>query len=368
MRDRTPARRPRPEPDTLVPVTQLHDPAWRGFASDNYAGAHPEVLAALAEANGGHQVAYGEDVYTAHLQQVAKRHFGERAEAWPVFNGTGANVTALTAMLPRWGAVVATSTAHIHTDENAAPERVSGLKLLTVATPDGKLTPELIDEEAWGWGDEHRAQPLVVSITQSTELGTVYTPDEVRAIADHVHARGMRLHMDGSRLSNAAASLGTGLREFTADSGVDVISLGGTKNGMIYGEAIVVVNPDAVDGLIFLRKLSMQLASKMRFTSAQLIALYEGDLWLRSASHANAMAARLRASLEGIDGLTFTQQTQANAVLVTLPPGVADRLRETFRFYDWNPATREVRWMTAFDTTEADIDTFVAAIRKELAA
>ena len=349
-------------------MTQLHDPQYRGFASDNYAGAHAEVIAAIAEANGGHQIAYGEDVYTARLQEVMKEHFGERAEAFPVFNGTGANVTALTSLLPRWGAVVATATAHIHTDENAAPERVSGLKLLTVQTPDGKLTPELIDEEAWGWGDEHRAQPLAVSITQTTELGTLYSVDEIRAIADHVHAKGMALHMDGARVSNAAAALGVGLRDFTTDAGVDILSFGGTKNGLLYGEAVVVLNPDVSDGLIYLRKLSMQLSSKMRFVSAQLIALLTDDLWLRSASHANAMAARLRASLEGIDGLTFTQQTQANAVFAILPAGVADRLRENFRFYDWNPATREVRWMTAFDTEEADIDAFVAAIRKELAA
>ncbi|CAN5427408.1 low specificity L-threonine aldolase [soil metagenome] len=347
-------------------MTQLHDPAYRGFASDNYAGVHPEVLEAITEANGGHQIAYGEDVYTAKLQEVMRSHFGERAEAFPVFNGTGANVTALTSVLPRWGAVVATSTAHIHTDENAAPERVSGLKLLTVPTPDGKLTPALIDEEAWGWGDEHRAQPLAVSITQSTELGTIYTIDEVRAIADHAHERGMVLHMDGARIANAAAALGVGFREFTTDAGVDILSFGGTKNGLLYGEAIVVLNPEVSDGLIFLRKLNMQLASKMRFVSAQLIALLTDELWLRSASHANEMATRLRGSLEGIDGLTFTQATQANAVFATLPPGVADRLRETFRFYDWNPATREVRWMTAFDTTEADIDAFVAAIRKEL--
>ena len=348
-------------------MTRLHDPEYRGFASDNYAGTHPEVLAAIADANGGHQIAYGEDVYTARLQEVMKEHFGERAEAFPVFNGTGANVTALTSVLPRWGAVIATSTAHIHTDENAAPERVSGLKLLTVATPDGKLTPDLIDEEAWGWGDEHRAQPLAVSITQTTELGTLYTPDEVRAIADYAHERGMVLHMDGARLSNAAAALGTGFRDFTTDAGVDILSFGGTKNGLLYGEAIVVLNPDVSEGLIFLRKLNMQLASKMRFVSAQLIALLTDDLWLRSASHANAMAARLRGALDGIDGLSFTQQTQANAVFAILPAGVADRLRESFRFYDWNPATREVRWMTAFDTTESDIDAFVAAIRKELA-
>ena len=181
-------------------MTQLHDTSLRGFASDNYAGAHPEILQAIADANGGHQIAYGEDVYTARLQEVMKQHFGDAAEAFPVFNGTGANVTALTSMLPRWGAVVAASTAHINTDEGGAPERMTGLKLLTVDTPDGKLTPALIDEQAWGWGDEHRAQPLAVSITQTTELGTLYTVEEIRAIADHVHERGMMLHLDGARI------------------------------------------------------------------------------------------------------------------------------------------------------------------------
>ncbi|MET3769039.1 threonine aldolase [Marisediminicola sp. UYEF4] len=349
-------------------MTQLHDTTYRGFASDNYAGAHPEVIAAIGAANGGHQVAYGEDVYTARLQEVMRGHFGEQVEAFPVFNGTGANVLSLESILPRWGAVVCTGNAHIHTDENAAPERIAGLKLLTVPVSDGKLTPELIDTEAWGWGDEHRAQPLAVSITQSTELGTAYTPAEVRAIADHVHERGMTLHMDGARLSNAAASLGVPFREFTTDAGVDILSFGGTKNGLLFGEAVVVLNPDVSQGLIYLRKMNMQLASKMRFVSAQLIALLEGDLWLRSASHANAMAQRLRAAVEGIDGVTLTQQTQANAVFAILPAGVADRLRESFRFYDWDPATREVRWMCAFDTTEADIDAFAAALTRELAA
>jgi len=349
-------------------VTQLHDTNYRGFASDNYAGAHPEVLAAIAEANGGHQVAYGEDVYTARLGEVMKQHFGEKAEVFPVFNGTGANVTALTSLLPRWGAVVATSTAHIHTDENGAPERISGLKLLTVDTPDGKLTPELIDREAWGWGDEHRAQPLAVSITQTTELGTLYTVDEIRAIADHAHSLGMKLHLDGARISNAAAALGVPLRDFTTDAGVDILSFGGTKNGLLYGEAVVVLDPEASDGLLFLRKLNMQLASKMRFVSAQLIALLTDDLYLRSAGHANDMAARLRGALEAaaLPGLEFTRETQANAVFAILPPGAADRLRESFRFYDWDPAAREVRWMTAYDTTEGDIDAFVAAITAEL--
>jgi threonine aldolase len=292
---------------------------------------------------------------------------------FPMFNGTGANVTALMSLVPRWGAVVTTRTAHIHTDENGAPERVGGLKLLTVDTPDGKLTPELIDREAWGWGDEHRAQPLVVSITQTTELGTLYTAGEIRAIADHVHAKGMTLHMDGARIANAAAALGVPLREFTTDAGVDILSFGGTKNGILYGEAIVALDPAVADGLIYLRKLNMQLASKMRFVSAQLLALLDDDLYLRSAGHANAMAARLRAALDEsvakgeVAGLSFSQPTQANAVFAVLPNDAAERIREKVRFYDWNRATGEVRWMTAFDTTEADVDAFVTVIRDELA-
>ncbi|MFC5929815.1 low specificity L-threonine aldolase [Cryobacterium melibiosiphilum] len=353
-------------------MTQLHDLHTRGFASDNYSGIHPEILAAIASANGAHQIAYGEDVYTARLQQVFTRHFGEGVEAFPVFNGTGANVTGLQSMLPRWGAVICAATAHIHNDEGGAPEGVGGFKLLPVVTPDGKLTPALIDQEAWGWGDEHRAQPLVVSITQSTELGTVYSVDEVRAIADHAHSRGMTLHMDGARISNAAVSLGVPLAAFTRDAGVDVLSFGGTKNGMMLGECIVVLNPSASVGLKYLRKSNMQLASKMRFISAQLIALLDGDLWLRNATHANTMAARLRSAVErgqadgSLSGIRFTQATQANAIFAVLPPGVADRLRESFRFYDWDPATGEVRWMCGFDTTEDDIDAFVAALSQEL--
>lgn len=347
-----------------------HDPAIRGFASDNYSGIHPDVLSAIAEANGGHQIAYGEDAYTERLQEVFRSHFGETAQAFPVFNGTGANVTGLQSMLPRWGAVIAASTAHINVDEGGAPEKIGGFKLLTVPTDDGKLTPELVDREAWGWGDEHRSQPLVVSITQSTELGTLYTAEEIRALADHAHERGMKLHVDGARISNAAAALGLPLRAFTTDAGVDVLSFGGTKNGAMLGEAIVVLNPEASDGLLFSRKFNMQLSSKMRFVSAQLIALLEGDLWLRNASHANAMARRLRGGIEAgiaegsITGVGFTQQTQSNGVFATLPDGVADRLRESFRFYDWDAARREVRWMCGFDTQEEDVDAFVAELSR----
>src|SRR6478736_1159771 len=357
-----------PRPLGLMLVTTLHDPNIRGFASDNYSGIHPEVLAAIAAANDGHQIAYGEDDYTARLQQVFVQHFGEGVEAFPVFNGTGANVVGLQSMLPRWGAVIAASTAHINVDEAGAPERVAGIKLLPVPTDDGKLTPELIDREAWGWGDEHRAQPLVVSLTQSTELGTLYTVDELKAIADHIHGLGMHLHMDGARLSNAAASLGLPLRAFTRDVGVDVLSYGGTKNGAMLGEAIVVLNPQASEGLKFLRKFDMQLSSKMRFVSAQLIALLEGDLWLRNASHSNAMAQRLRAGVEAgiadgsIRGVGFTQATQSNGVFATLPDGIADQLRESFRFYDWDAAKNEVRWMCGFDTEESDVDAFVAEL------
>jgi threonine aldolase len=350
-------------------VETLHDTCYRGFASDNYAGVHPAVLTALAAANGGHQVAYGEDVYTARLRQLIRAEFGSTADVFPVFNGTGANVVALTAMLPRWGAVVCATTAHIHTDEGGAPERVSGLKLYPVPTPDGKLTPELIASEARGWGDEHRAQPLAVSITQNTELGTLYTPGEVRAIADFAHDHGMGLHMDGARIWNAAAALGMPFREFTTDAGVDVLSFGGTKNGLLGAEAVVVIDPARVEGMLYLRKLSMQLASKMRFTSVQLLTLFDDGLGLESAAHANRMAARLRSGLEaaGLHGLTFSQQTQANAIFAVLPNDAADRIRERVRFYDWDRAAGEVRWMCSWDTTESDVDGFITAIREELA-
>ncbi|MEU2233462.1 threonine aldolase family protein [Streptomyces vietnamensis] len=344
-----------------------HDPSVRGFASDNYAGAHPEVLAALALANEGHQVAYGEDQYTEHLQRIMHSHFGPTAEAFPVFNGTGANVTALQALTDRWGAVICAETAHINVDEGGAPERMGGLKLLTVPTPDGKLTPELIDRQAWGWEDEHRAMPQVVSITQNTELGTVYTVEEIRAIVEHAHAKGMKVHLDGARIANAAASLDVPMRAFTNAVGVDVISYGGTKNGMLFGEAVVVLNPDAVSHMKHLRKLSMQLASKMRFVSVQLEALLAKDLWLRNARHANAMARRLAAGVRELDGVEILYPVQANAVFARLPHEVSRRLQERFRFYFWDEAAGDVRWMCAFDTTEDDVDAFLQALKEELA-
>ena len=299
------------------------------------------MLAALADANGGHQVSYGEDATPERWRRSCASSSAPRAEVFPVFNGTGANVVALTSLLPRWGAVVATSTAHIHTDEGGAPEKVTGLKLFVVPTPDGKLTPELIATEAWGWGDEHRAQPLAVSITQTTELGTLYTPDEVRAIADYAHEHGMALHMDGARIWNAAAALGVPFREFTVDAGVDILSFGGTKNGLLGAEAVVVLDPDRVDGLVFLRKTTMQLVEQDAVPVARSCSRCSTA---GSASPRRRTRTRWRHGCAGrsknspCPGLGFSQPTQANAVFAVLDNAAADRIREKVRFYDWDRA------------------------------
>ncbi|MGP9528477.1 threonine aldolase family protein [Glutamicibacter sp. AOP5-A2-18] len=345
-------------------MTSLHDANIRGFASDNYSGVHPRILEAITRANGGHQISYGEDQYTEQLGKTAREIFGDEATIFPVFNGTGANVTALQSLLPRWGAVICASTAHINVDENGAPERVGGFKLLQVQTPDGKLTPELIDQEAWGYGDEHRAQPLAVSITQATELGTLYTPQEIKAITDHAHKLGMKVHLDGSRLSNAAAALDVPLRALTTDAGVDIVSLGGTKNGILLGEGILTLRKELAEDMKYLRKMNMQLGSKMRFISAQLIELYGTGLWKELAGHANAMAAKLAQAVEQIDGVELVYPTQANGVFAKLPTAVSDELRKHFRFYDWDRAAGEVRWMCSFDTTEEDVAAFITKLRE----
>ncbi len=339
----------------------------RGFASDNYAGIHPEILTALTEVNSGHQPAYGDDAVTARLGEVIRGQFGEQAQVFCVFNGTGANVVALQSACRPWEAVICARNAHIDADEGGAPERVAGIKLHTIATTDGKLTPELIDAQAWGFGVVHRAQPRVVSITQSTELGTVYTADEIRAITTHAHNHGLVVHLDGARISNAASSLGSSLRDFTTDAAVDLVSLGGTKNGALAAEAVVVLNPDLADAVPFVRKTFMQLSSKMRFTSAQLIALFDGDLWRRSADHANAMAARLSEGLAAIDGVRITQPTQANAVFAVLPAEVTVRLQQRHHFYVWDHLTGEVRLMCAWDTEAGDVNAFLADVATEMA-
>lgn len=345
-----------------------HDATSRGFASDNYSGIHPEVLEAIAAATGGHQTSYGDDDYTAALQLAIQRHFGPQATAYPVFNGTGANVVSLQAATTRWGAVICSETAHINVDECGAPEKMAGLKLMTVPTPDGKLTPALIDREARGFTDEHRAQPQVVSLTQSTELGTLYTIDELSAICEHAHSAGMMVHLDGARISNAAVSLGAEFADFTTKVGIDILSFGGTKNGLMMAEAVVVLNPTLDNHVKYIRKSSMQLGSKMRFLSAQLLALLEGDLWRRNATRSNAMAQRLATAVADIPGVQVTRPVQANAVFAILPAEVTRRLQQQFRFYVWDESTGEVRWMTTFDTTEGDVDTFAAAIAQEMSA
>ncbi|WP_051571654.1 threonine aldolase family protein [Cryptosporangium arvum] len=338
------------------------------FASDNYSGVHPSVLAAIAAANVGHQVSYGGDDHTERLQAVFRSHFGDHARAYPVFNGTGANVVALQAAADRWASVICADTAHVHVDECGAPEKVAGLKLLPVPTEHGKLTVAAIAREARGFDDQHRAQPQVVSLAQPTELGTVYTPDEIRTIVEFARTRNLRVHLDGARLANAAAHLDLPFRAFTTDVGVDLLSFGGTKNGLLLGEAVVVLTPGLDHALVRSRKASMQLASKMRFLSAQFVALLETDLWRSNAAHANAMATRLHERVRDVPGLRVSRPVQSNAVFATLPPAALAELHQRFHFYDWDESIHEARWMTSFDTTPEDVDRFSSVVRSILAA
>jgi threonine aldolase len=342
------------------------DALRRGFASDNAATIHPEVLSAIARANVGHTKGYGHDDFTQAVERRFTEHFGEAARSFLVFNGTAANVLCLRAACRPWEAVICADTAHLNVDECGAPEAIAGVKLLSARAQDGKLTPELIDALHTRGGDEHAVQPRVVSISEATELGTVYRPAEIRALAEAAHARGLLLHVDGARLSNAAAALDVSLREITADAGVDLLSFGGTKNGLLAGEAVVFLAPGLADGFEYLRKQSLQLASKMRFLAAQFDALLTEDLWRRCARQANAMAARLAGAVADLPGLTITRPVEANAVFATLPAGAAHSLQQQFPFYVWDEARGEVRWMCSWDTTEEDVDEFAAAIAAAL--
>ncbi len=332
------------------------------FASDNHAGVHPEVLAAILAADGGYATAYGDDPVTAEAVRLFRRELGEQVEVFPVFNGTGANVVGLQSMLRTYEAVVCAETAHINVDECGAPERFLGAKLIDVPTPDGKLTVEAVDRAVWGIGDLHHVQTRVLSLTQSTELGTVYTLDELAALTSWAHEHALFVHLDGARLSNAAVSLGVGIAELSA--GIDVLSYGGTKNGAMGVEAVVVLNPELAHVMPFVRKQAMQLGSKMRYLSAQLVALLTDDLWRRNATHANAMAARLAAAVDGAVGVELTGAVDANAVFAILDPAVTAKLQAEYAFYVWNEATGQVRWMTSWSTTEADVDAFAARVRE----
>jgi threonine aldolase len=340
----------------------------RGFASDNFAGAHPDVLAAVAAANEGHVPAYGEDPYTFAAESRLRHHFGDAARPFLVFNGSAANVLSLMHTARPFEAVICPETAHMNVDECGAPERIAGVKLLTIAAPGGKLTPELVEARLRSVriGDQHAAQPRIVSISNASELGTVYTPAEVRAVADISHQRGMLLHVDGARLANAAACLDLPLRALSTDAGVDVVSFGGTKNGLLLGEAVVFLDPDLAPDFEFIRKQSLQLASKMRFIAAQFEALLRDDLWHRNAAHANAMAARLANAVKELPGVRITELVEANGVFAILPRAATQRLLATWPgeipFHVWNEETGEVRWMTAWDTTPDDVDRFAAAV------
>ena len=350
----------------------------RGFASDNYAGVHPAVMDAMAAINHGHEVAYGEDSVTAKFDELVRELFGPNAVGFPVFNGTGANVVALQAATKRWEAVICASSAHIHVDEGGAPEKMAGLKLWTVPTSTGKLTAELVASQIFDMGVVHRAQPGVVSITQTTEMGTLYQLDESREIADVAHQHGLRLHLDGARISNAAAALGMSFKQFTTDAGVDLVSLGGTKIGALAAEAVIVTDASTARGrelaeaMPFLRKTSMQLASKMRFMSAQLIALFENqaELAINNARHANAMASRLYDGVVRIAAshpeISVENPAEANAVFPVLPAWLTERLQGEYRFYVWNQETGQVRWMCAWDTTVEDVDGLLAKLEESL--
>jgi threonine aldolase len=342
----------------------------RGFASDNHSGVHPEVLSAIQAANDGHAPAYGDDRYTAAAEERFREHFGPEARAFLVFNGSGANVASLDAVTRGFEAAICTETAHMHVDECGAPERIAGTKLLTVATEHGKLAPTDLGRWEGRRGDDHFPQPRVASITQATELGTVYAADEVRAIADAAHDLGMLLHVDGARLANAAASLESSLREITTDVGVDLVSFGGTKNGLLFGEAVVFLRRELADGFIFVRKQLAQLASKMRFVAVQFDALLTDDLWLRNASHSNEMATRLAEAVGSIDGVEIAHPVEANAVFARLPRPAIDQLLADWPyekpFYIWDEDENEVRWMCGWDTTPEDVDSFAAAVREAI--
>jgi threonine aldolase len=334
------------------------------FASDNYAGVHPRVMAALTAANDGPATAYGADALTQAACARFKEVLGESAEAFFVFLGTAANVLALAAMTRPHHAVLCAASAHINVDECGAPERHLGAKLMAVDTPDGKLTPALLEPFLLHLGNEHHNQPRAVSIAQATELGTVYTPDEIRALADFAHANGMLLHMDGARLGNAAAALGCGLKDITADAGVDALSFGGTKNGLMFGEAVVFFRPELARDFPYIRKQGMQLCSKMRFIAAQFLALLDGELWRGNAAQANAMARLLAQELADAPGVRITQTPQTNAVFAALAPQVIEGLQQRFAFYTWDHEQNVVRFMTSFATTEAEVRAFAQAVRQ----
>lgn len=340
----------------------------RGFGSDNHSGFCPEVLEAIVRVNEGHALAYGDDEYSSATEKKFQQAFGAQAKVFFAFNGTGCNTLCIDAMLRSHEAVVCAETAHINVDECGAPQRIVGCRLLTVPTPDGKLTPELVKTRLHGFGFEHHSQPKLISITQPTELGTLYSLDEIKALVALAKQHGMLVHIDGARLGNAAVALGCSFKEMTTDLGVDAVSFGGTKNGLMMGEAVVLLNPALAEGFKYRRKQAMQLCSKMRFVAVQFDAYFENDLWKRNAEHSNRMAQLLYNAVKDILGVKVVYPVQANGVFVQLPRKVWTELQKHYFFYDWDESADIVRWMCAFDTTEADINAFVSLLKKLMVA
>lgn len=338
----------------------------KGFASDNNAGVHPLILSEITRINDGHTIGYGSDEYTEKAKALFREILGSKTETYFVFTGTAANVLGLSSIARSWNSVITASSAHIEEDECGAPEKFIGCKVLTVDTPDGKITPRLVERHMHGFDFEHHSQPGIISITQATEMGTVYTSAEIGILADFAHSNGMYLHMDGARIANAAVSLDLPFRAFTTDAGVDVLSFGGTKNGMMYGEAVCFLREGISMDFKYIRKQGMQLASKMRFISAQYLAYFRNDLWKECASHSNSMARMLEAKIRGFSELKITQPVEANGIFVVMPADLAEKLRKSYFFYPWDDSIGEYRLMTSWDTTVEDIDGFVTILSREL--
>ncbi len=339
---------------------------FTGFGSDNHSGVHPDILTALQNVNHGYVIAYGHDEYTTQAINRLKEIFGKESAVFFVYNGTAANILGLRSVTDSFHSIFCAESAHLTVHECCGPENYIGAKLVNIPTPDGKLTVDLIDPYMIGVDDPHMAQPHVVSITQATERGTVYLPKEIQKLADYVHAHKMLLHMDGARLCNAAAFLKTGLHEISGEAGVDVLSFGGTKNGMMYGEAVVFFDKNHAKDFEFIRKQGMQLTSKMRYISAQFSAFLSNDLWLKNASHANEMAQMLAEQLQTLPGLQITQKVEANMVYAIIPNHCINKLQKQYYFHRFNERTCEVRLMCSFTTRPEDVLSFAHAIRKEV--
>jgi len=338
----------------------------KGFASDNNSGVHPEILKEIELCNKGHVIGYGADEYTEKALDLFREKLGPETETYLVFTGTAANVLGITAVTRSWNSIITANTAHLEQDECGAPEKFTGCKVLTVDTCNGKISPDMAEKHMHGFDFEHHSQPKVISITQSTEMGTVYTVKEVTELAGYAHSRGMLLHMDGARLANAAVSLNLSFKEITTDAGVDLLSFGGTKNGMMAGEAVCFLRKDLSRDFKYIRKQGMHLASKMRYISAQYIAYFRDDLWKSLATHANRMAQLFAQKLSAISNIRITQNVQSNGVFVIIPREVAEKLQKKYFFYPWDEAISEYRLMASWDTTEKEIDDFVSLLGKEM--